>query len=113
MGKHCNIILLNDENIIIDSLRHINNDNSTHIVIPHIKYTYPAISKKNFLQCLDFKEFYNEIKDTNLEDIPSKISNTYNGISKNFLNFIIQDLNITNLEDIYNYILKVLKNNRF
>ena len=104
MGKHCNIILLNDENIIIDSLRHINNNNSTHIVIPHIKYTYPAISKKNFLQCLDFKEFYNEIKDTNLEDIPSKISNTYNGISKNFLNFIIQDLNITNLEDIYNYI---------
>ena len=28
MGKHCNIILLDDQNIIIDSLRHINNENS-------------------------------------------------------------------------------------
>lgn len=42
MGKHCNIILLNEENIIIDSLRHINNSDSTHVVIPHTKYTYPS-----------------------------------------------------------------------
>ena len=48
MGKHCNIILLNDEGIIIDCLRHINNESSTHIVVPHIKYLYPEINKKIF-----------------------------------------------------------------
>ena len=47
MGKHCNIILLDDNHVIIDSLRHINNETSTHIVIPHIKYAYPKIAKQN------------------------------------------------------------------
>lgn len=72
MGKHCNIILLNDENIIIDSLRHINNENSTHIVIPHIKYTYPEISKQNFLECTSFTDFSNEVSDV------ASISNVFN-----------------------------------
>lgn len=63
MGKHCNIILLNDENIIIDSLRHINNENSTHIVIPHIKYTYPKILKQNFLECTNFNDFSSKVSD--------------------------------------------------
>ena len=63
MGKHCNIILLNDENIIIDSLRHINNENSTHIVIPHIKYTYPEILKQNFLECTSFNDFSSKVSD--------------------------------------------------
>lgn len=63
MGKHCNIILLNDENIIIDSLRHINNENSTHIVIPHIKYTYPKILKQNFLECTSFNDFSSKVSD--------------------------------------------------
>ena len=57
MGKHCNIILLNDEGIIIDCLRHINNESSTHIVVPHIKYLYPEINKKNFLDISNFQEF--------------------------------------------------------
>lgn len=59
MGKHCNIILLNEENIIIDSLRHINNSDSTHVVIPHTKYTYPSTEKLNFLNCNDFEDFKN------------------------------------------------------
>ena len=63
MGKHCNIILLDDENIIIDSLRHINKENSTHIVIPHIKYTYPEISKQNFLECTSFVDFSSKVSD--------------------------------------------------
>ena len=47
MGRHCNIILLDDNNTIIDSLRHINGENSTHIVIPHIKYSYPKLGDKD------------------------------------------------------------------
>lgn len=109
MGKHCNVILLNDEGIIVDSLRHINNENSTHIVVPHIKYTYPHISKISFLDISDFTEFKNIIGDTELTHIPEKISNTFNGISKNLVSFIISNLSLNNLEDLF-YCLKNIIN---
>ena len=38
MGKHCNIILLDDQNIIIDSLRHINTrEENSRTIVPHTK----------------------------------------------------------------------------
>ena len=88
MGKHCNIILLDDQNIIIDSMRHINNENATHIIIPHIKYTYPAINKKDFLS-VTLEDFKSEIEKqttiTNKDLLPKIISSTYNGISKKYV----------------------------
>ena len=59
MGKHCNIILVDENNIIIDSLRHINsidNDN-TRTIVPHSKYTYPITDKYNFLDVRGFCKF--------------------------------------------------------
>lgn len=109
MGKHCNVILLNDEGIIVDSLRHINNENSTHVVVPHIKYTYPNISKINFLDITDFTDFKNIIGNIELTNIPEKVSNTFNGISKNLVSFIISNLSLTRLEDIF-YCLKNIIN---
>lgn len=50
MGKHCNIILVDENNIIIDSLRHINSENNnTRTIVPHSKYIYPVTDKYNFL----------------------------------------------------------------
>lgn len=108
MGKHCNIILLNEENIIIDSLRHINNIDSTHIVIPHIKYTYPLTKKLNFLNCNDFESFKNSLSSTDIDSLPTCISNTFNGISKKFIKFIINDLNIKNLKELFNYLKRII-----
>lgn len=108
MGKHCNIILLDDENIIIDSLRHINNEDSTHIVIPHIKYIYPTSDKFNFLDCVDFEDFNNKILNTDIVSLPISISNTFNGISKNCVSYIINKLSITDLHDIYCYLSKLV-----
>lgn len=108
MGKHCNIILLDDNHIIIDSLRHINNENSTHIVIPHIKYAYPKVAKQNFLDCTNFEKFKESIDCNNPESLPICISNTFNGISKNFIKFIINKLQTTNLEKIYAYLRKII-----
>ena len=90
MGKHCNIILLNDEEIIIDCLRHINNESSTHIVVPHIKYLYPEINKKNFLDISNFQEFNSIIDTSNPLEFSNKISQTFNGISKKYIDFIIE-----------------------
>ncbi len=117
MGKHCNIILLDEENVIIDSLRHINNEvDNTRIIVPHVKYSYPIVSKDNFLEVVSFEEFKQKLG--LIEDIislPYIISNKFNGISKMFIKAIISKLNITNIDDtslqkIYEYILQVINN---
>ena len=106
MGKHCNVILLDENNIIIDSLRHINNENANRIVIPHMKYTYPKNNKVSLLNC-NFKNFCENISDKDIS-IPTKISNAFNGISKNYVSFIINNLNTENLEIIYNYLFDII-----
>ena len=106
MGKHCNVILLDENNIIIDSLRHINNENATRIIIPHIKYTYPKTDKLNILNCT-YKEFSKLFLDENIS-IPTKISNTFNGISKDYIDFIINHLGTYNLETIYNFLIDII-----
>lgn len=129
MGKHCNIVLLDDCNIIIDSLRHIiPNDNSNRNVVPHIKYSFPTTNKYNFLAIKDFHDFkeklfevYSQSQSSILSDkitidvdsLSSLISNTFNGISKNFIKYSIEKLNIFDfdiktLEIIYNYIKEII-----
>lgn len=104
MGKHCNVILLDDENIIIDCLRHINNENATHITIPHIKYVYPKTDKLDFLSCINFDDFKKIVNETDSSLYAKSISNKFNGISKQF----ISSYNASNLEDIYNYIRDII-----
>lgn len=123
MGRHSNIILTDDNNIIIDSLRHIKNSENTYRdIIPHIKYTFPNCSKFNFLDINDFTDFKSKIISDNnkqiilnLDTLPSIISNKFNGISKSFITCIINDLklkylNDNNLEQIYNYINQIINN---
>ena len=108
LGKHCNIILLDEQNIIIDSLRHINNnEDSSRCIVPHAKHTYPEVTKSNFLDCLTFEDFYSKIS------LGSNISDVFNGISKSFIdNSInhlgIKDLNENTLKILYEYIKKII-----
>ena len=114
MGKHCNIIILNDENKIIDSLRHINNENSTHIIVPHISYSYPSISKKNFINCSSFDEFLQDINYSQFESnnsltidfIIDEIIKQYNGISKNQVLKLIptNNLDISYMDSLNNFL---------
>ena len=108
MGKHCNIILLDDDNTIIDSLRHINNENSSRVIVPHIKYSYPEPTKQNFLECTNFSDFEKAVSSTGENEISVAISNTFNGISKNYVEFIMDKLQTSNLEVIYNYLEKII-----
>ena len=54
MGKHSNILLLDETAHIIDCIRHIyaeNTDNTkTRNLIPKYKYTFPISDKNNFLK---------------------------------------------------------------
>ena len=97
MGRHCNIILLDENNIIIDSLRHIVSDNLlTRDIIPKVKYKYPETIKKNFLQISNFEEFENKLQidydQIIKEKVPIIISNIFNGISKQFITNILNGI---------------------
>lgn len=121
MGKHCNIILLDDNGIIIDSLRHIvSSDLSTRSIIPHNKYLYPSNNKYNFLDICTSKDFENKLYSSNssnldIENLPICISNTFNGISKTFIISAINNLEITEvsnltLNKLYDYISQIIYN---
>lgn len=119
MGKHCNIILLDENGIIIDSLRHIvPNDYSNRSLIPRAKYVYPKTDKYNFLDInnyLEFKEKLGIQLPCPIEVLIQAIPQKFNGISKSFIDYSIQKLDITNinsstLEELYNYINIIINN---
>lgn len=114
MGKHSNIILLNEKNIIIDSLRHLDSsNNSLRDILPAHPYDLPSINKLDLFSVINnFDDFYEITKELDTFDIG--ISNTFNGISRLFMQSVIEELNIDNivnkenLEKIYDYLVKVL-----
>ena len=116
MGKHCNIILLDDENNIIDSMRHIHQENGFRSIVPHTKYVYPSTEKENFLEYTSFDSFYKLIPtNSNLDNLSVIISNLFNGISQTFIKGSIYKLGISSvnsetLEKLYNYIQTVIYN---
>ena len=116
MGKHCNIILLDDENNIIDSMRHIHQENGFRSIVPHTKYVYPSTEKENFLEYTSFDSFYKLIPtNSNLDNLSAIISNLFNGISQTFIKGSIYKLGISSvnsetLEKLYNYIQTVIYN---
>ncbi len=116
MGKHSNIILLDDTNIIIDSLRHIKEiDENYRDILPHTKYIIPTSNKCSFLELKNFNDFKKHLDISDINDFPAQVSNTFNGISKNFIcsiinKYEIKDLKDSNLEFIFNYIKKIINN---
>lgn len=109
MGKHSNIMLLDDQNIIQDSLRHIKEtDENFRDILPHTKYSFPTCDKQNFMEVTNFSEFYQEIQkisvpdyETTFEKLPLLLSNLYNGFSKNFIEYILNELKIPTCDNIF------------
>lgn len=117
MGKHSNVVLLNENKNVIDALRHLNKfDNSTRDIFPGSKYTDIVSNKLDFCKINSFEDFYNSLKITDKFSISSSISKNFNGLGKNNLSHLLEHLQIedsstsnTDLEKIYNY-LKDLSN---
>ena len=114
MGKHGNIILKDDNNIILDCLRHIPNpENAEQSRLPNTVYHYPNTTKKSLLEINDletFKKYLPLEVSTTTKDLPNLISNTYNGISQAtvqaYLNyFSLESVPLSEaLEKIYSYL---------
>lgn len=116
MGKHSNIILLNSEHTVIDSLRHLNKfDNSNRDIFPGSKYLNIEIAKKDFLTIKTFDEFYKDVS-IDSENLPSTLSKVYNGFGKKNISYLLETLNIptavstNNLKEVYSYLKDLFAN---
>lgn len=115
MGKHSNIILLNENGYIIDSLRHLSKDeNSTRDILPARAYQIPENTKTNFEDIKTFDEFYKIIPED--KRIDCSISSCFTGISRLLIQSIIEennlatDKNSSSLKIIYRELQDLLKN---
>ncbi len=116
MGRHCNVILIDENNMIVDSLRHISSDNElTREIIPHVKYMYPSTNKLNFLVVSDYQDFKAKLNlnfdASHISDLPLQISNVFNGISKSFIIHIIDTQHLNTLSKIDDTSLEAIYTN--
>ena len=109
MGKYSNILLLNSNDIIIDSFKHFSiNNGSNRDIMPKFKYFLPTSDK---IDIINFKNFKNIPKDSNLVDF---FSSHFTGISKFSVKQIITESGvpacIENYSLIANSLLKLIDN---
>ena len=114
MGKHSNIILLNENNNIIDSIRHLDiSSGSLRDILPAREYILPNNDTKIDFYNTSKEDFINIIND----DITKSITNNYTGFSNSFISSILENLNISNdsfsqndLSALYDTIKTILLN---
>lgn len=123
MGKHSNIILVDKQDIIIDSLKHFSiNSGSMRNIFSGSKYEFPKSDKLDFFSISDEDEFYNVLKNNgirlNTNSLINIISNTFTGISKTsiksfekFLN-ISDDLNKVSANMLFSYISNIISSDK-
>lgn len=115
MGKHSNIILVNDNNFIIDAIRHLDiASNSNRDILPAHEYVLPQTNKLNFLDVKQFNEFYEKIAGKE-NTIDKAICSTYTGFSMSFVQNALKKFNIkndnfesNNLVELYQYFKDLL-----
>ena len=106
MGKHSNIILVNEKEKIIDSMRHIDSKNSYREILPSRIYILPKSEKADFLKIENFNEFEESLQNMCTEDVGKMIANTFTGISYTFAKSAEQG---RNLQEVYQYICKIIE----
>lgn len=113
MSRQSNIILTNENNIIIDTLKHF--DNSKRELLPAHEYTFAPITKKSFMDLNSFDEFANIINTS--ESISKNICDNFIGFSKPLVKEALKNLEIndsdytsTDLENLYTYFKNILDN---
>lgn len=104
MASHSNIILVNENNVIIDALRHVISKDVE--IMPARIYESPNNSKQSFIKLSNFSSFKDLIFNNSNEPIDKILSDTFIGISRGF----VQNLGVDDLEEIYNSIKNIISN---
>lgn len=115
MSRQSNIVLTNENNIIIDSLKHF--DSNTRELLPAHEYTFVSINKTSFIELNNSSEFIDIVNKSQIEPLTVLLPNLFIGFSKSFIQNIINKLNIDNfsysdkdLEKLYTELKKLINN---
>lgn len=113
MSRQSNIVLTNENNIIIDSIKHF--DTSTREMLPAHEYEFVPIAKKSFIELENTSDFINLIPEDSI--LSKSLPNLFIGFSKTFVNLLLQRLKIydtnfshTDLTNLYNTIKEIISN---
>ena len=113
MSRQSNIILTNENNIIIDTLKHV--DSSSRELLPAHEYEFTKITKKSFLKFNSSYEFIEFIKAHEVQSLSKLLPVLFIGFSKTFVLQCLLDTNTQDndfsdesLEKLYNYINEIL-----
>ena len=114
MSRQSNIILTNEDNIIIDSLRHF--DGNSRELLPAHHFTFTPILKKSFLK-ISLDEFLKLVYENESIKISQKLPEIFIGFSKGAVlgantELGIDDENYTDedLRKIYDYFQNLIQN---
>ena len=121
MGKYSNVILINSNNIIINSLKHFREtEDSKRNILPGYKYEEIQSNKYDLTKTSNYKEFFNIISNADSLDAKSNLIDIFSsemvGVSKVLVKSIIKDLNITysinesSIKDVYNCLYNLYSN---
>lgn len=110
MGKHSNVILTNENNIIIDSIRHVHsNDTNYRTIAPTHIYEFPSNHKLSFIKIASFNDFKKIIEKQN-NKLENVLSETFIGFSKTIAQYYINKNN-SDLLNIYNDLKNLISSN--
>ena len=114
MGKHSNIILINNKNIIIDDSRHIYaTDTIYRDILPSRTYSFPTSEKLDYTKISDIYSIFQDNLNLSVEEFPKLFANTFTGFSLSFVKSSLEKCNITtinkeNLLELQKYINNIL-----
>ena len=118
MSRQSNIILANENNKIIDCLKHFEDEKRPRL--PAQPFIFTPILKSSFLELETFADFCEILENNPEEKLSEKLPDAFIGFSKNFvlktlevLNIEDNTENIDDLEKIYHYIQKLIQNFEF
>lgn len=99
MGKHSNVILTNNKNIIIDALRHIYaTDTIYRDILPSRTYNLPTSEKLDYYKTNDIYSIFQNSFPLSVEEFAKLFANTFIGFSLSFVKFAIEKCNITTID---------------
>lgn len=85
MGRHSNLILINGDNKITDSIKRVGEDmSSVRLVLPGMTYTLPPKDKKQNLLDLDYNDFLASVREKGTLELSKSIMKVLEGISPVF-----------------------------
>lgn len=115
MSRQSNIILTNNQNMIIDTLKHFDN---TRELLPAHEYVFAPITKISFLEINSFEKFLEIIKTSgSIISLSKFFIDTFIGFSKPFIKECLKTLKISDtnysendLAKIFDYLRSIINN---